>query len=512
MKLLAILAVLSLAAWPQAPGARMRLGTGVGAAVNIAPVLVSNYSTGTDNGFLQESLTALSAPSLFLFPKTPNNGFVGGSHNCAVMAVSSAVGLTQNTPTDTAGDTWVAGPSIATTGVAGVTWKTWYSLGISSASSNKITITTSGASTGGSIQTSLGAILTEVYNCNTSTVGGNGTLNTAATGSALTLTLNTAPASGDMVWAAFIDSSVAGTGTPITNLTTISPGTGFTAITRSKTFGKLAEYNTATTSTSVQATYSGTDNVLGVALVIKQGPAGTAPPATKYIDNYQVEQIPATTTPTLDFPFGGNLIVGLSGGGVGISSITGSTCTWNTGVSNSTHGVAQIVYGSNCTPSSAATVSPTYSGTPSAPGQSLSLVSITNANTSPFDTSTNTSGNQTTAANLTTSAITPTANGEIIFTTATITWHTETSLVADSNSHTTLPLFAVNTKADDAEPSCTTSTPNSTLDEDNPFGIYQNVSDHTAITFIWVGTQTTGTCTTLTSGVQGWSSVAAAFK
>jgi hypothetical protein len=382
------------------------------------------------------------------------------------------------------------------------------------AGTNKITIATTGTGTLASENDALGAILSEVKNCNTSSVGSNGTLNTAATGSALTLTLGGAPTSGDMVWAAFIDSTMAATAPPIGVIATMTPGSGFTALSNSKTFGKLAEYNTSTSSTSVQVTYSGTDTIAGVALVIKQGPIGTSAPATKYIDHYQAEEMPASTSQALNFPCSGNLIVGLfsDGNSAFISSITGSTGTWNVGPKDTTVGASQIPYATTPTCASTTTVTPTFNTAPNAPGSSFELVSISNA-TSTFDTSSHTTGTQSTAANLSSVTITPGALNEITFGIVTITWHTETGTVADGNSHTPTLLSATDSAGDDASPSCSTATPNSTLDfEDNGVSFFQNTSDTSLITFIFSGTQTTGSCTTNPTGVTGWGSAAAAFN
>jgi hypothetical protein len=102
---------------------------------------------------------------------------------------------------------------------------------------------------------------------------------------------------------------------------------------------------------------------------------------------------------------------------------------------------------------------------------------------------------------------------DLIFTNASISWHTYMGTVTDANSHTPVPLFAVVTADDDAQTSCTNlNTPNSTLDEDNGFAYFQNTSNTTAVTFTFSGSQTSGVCTTSPSGVGGYSAVAMAFK
>jgi hypothetical protein len=474
-----------------------------GSASTFSPALNDNYATGLDNGYLANSGNAgQPSPTFIIHLKTQ---FVGGANNCALLAVSANSAYTQGTPTDNESETWVAGPSV-TNSSQDTAAKLWYVLG-TTAGTASISIAMSG--TPASNQWSaLSAVVSEVRNCNTS-VGGNGTLNTAATGSAINLTLGSAPASGDMVWAAFFDVS-ATEGGSLPQDTTLTVGSGFTALSSQKTFGKIAEYDTSTTSTTVPVTYSGTNPIIGVAIVIKQGPAGTAP-SGKYIDHYSVEQ-PASATQAFNFPCGGNLIVGLMGtGSATITSITGSSGTWSTGVNDTTNEVSQIVYATGVTCSSSLTVTPTFSTAPPSPGTEFALASVSNA-TSTFDKSASASNTQSSAANLTTVSLTPTNTNEMVFSTASISWHTLQGTVTDTNSHTPVMLSSNNSKSDDAESGCTTQTANSTLDEDNGYAFYNNASDTNQITFIYSGTQTTGSCTGDPTGVLGWSSVAAAFN
>ena len=483
-------------------------------SASLAPVKISVYSSGTDNAYYQSTDGAISAPSLIVNLAQP---FLGGN-NCAWMAVSSANGLTQSTPTDNESESWQAGPSINLSGY--VTWKMWYVLG-DTANTRTITIATTGTGTGhGADLTSLGVIVGEVKNCNTSSIGATGTMSTAATGSAITLTLSGAPTSGDAVIAAFIDGTNAGEFQPLPNVATITEGSGFTPLVKSKSFGKMAEMDTSTTSTGVPVTFSGTDTILGVAIVIKQGSAGTSAPATKYIDTVQFENGPTSTTPTYYFPEGGNLVIGLlNSGGPYVSSMTASSGTTNVSVLETTNTTSQVVYAYNVTPSASFTISPTFNTTPESPGNALMLLSVTNANSSPFDTSMVGAGIQTSAANLSsagnttgTTTLTPGADGELIVSTNSIYYHTMTGTAVDGNSHTPTFIAPVDNEADDANTSCTTVTPASTLADDNEYSIFYNASDHTAITFINTGTQVSGVCTADPAGVSFYSIAAAAFK
>ena len=122
------------------------------------------------------------------------------------------------------------------------------------------------------------------------------------------------------------------------------------------------------------------DEWSAVALVIKQSSTAGTIPSGKFIDTWQEEEFPAATTDTLDFPFMGNTIAVLMTTGTQyISSITGSTCTWSTGVKETAdQTAAQIAYGTDCTSSATATVTPTFNAAPNNPGTTVTLVSMSN--------------------------------------------------------------------------------------------------------------------------------------
>lgn len=465
----------------------------------MSPTVVINKSTGTDNVNLWSGTE--TAPTLTVNLPGPDQ-FQGGN-NCAVMAVSTSNSLTQSTPTDNKSETWTAGPSIAS---GNFTWKLWYVLG-DTAGTNQIQVATTGSLTSGK-SSQLGAIVSELKNCNTSSVGGSGSMSTSATGSALMLTLSAAPSSGDMVWAAFIDTS-----TPINSQdslpfdSSITEGTGFTAISKSLSFGKMAEESTSSTSTSVTATYpsTGSHNIEGVAIVIKQGQAGNSPSGL-YIDHYQVEQ--ANGSNTFDFPCAGNLIVGLvSTTGPTVSSVSASTGTWqfpsSASVSTSGTGASQIFYGYGASCGSGTNLTPTFSASfgGTVPGQEVDLASVTNAlgTSSVFDQGHTSTGNQTGSGNLTTDTISQTS-GDIVFNMTSITLDTINGTVTDSNSHTPLLTSDQNNKLDNRG----SGTPPSTLSEDNGWSALVT-ADSNPVTFIYNGGS-------ITLSVGDWWSASAAFK
>jgi hypothetical protein len=511
MRAIALVLLCAIPCWGQGATFNGIVNSKVQSVATTSPALISSYAGGIDNALYgNNGNVSIGSPSLIVNLPT---AFVGGSNNCAVLVVTGNSTYTISTPTDNESETWTAGPTV--TG-ANTKESMFYVLG-DTASTNEITITYAGTPGGTFALDLLGAIVQEFKNCGA--IGGTGTLDTSATGSALTLTLSSAPSSGDMALGYFLDTMGQGA-TPTPFNTTISPGSGFTAMSRQFSFGKLSELNTSTTSTSVQATYNGTDTILGVGLVIKKGSAGTNAPAGKFIDHYQVEQVPASTTPSFFFPCSGNLITGSLGGipTAFVSSITGSSGTWSTGVTHNTNNLAQIVYATGVTCSSTLTISPTFAATPATPGTELALASWSNM-AGTFDTSAGGSGDQTAAANFSvggsssgSTSITPSATNEVTVATASISWHTLTGTAADTHSHTPTILSSTMNKGDDAESPCTTATPNSTLDEDNGYAYYINASDTNPITFIWPGTQTSGSCTSTPTGVLFYDWVGASFK
>jgi hypothetical protein len=486
-----------------------------GGGSTFSPVLVSSYASGTDNAYYFDGSGAgPTSPTYTVYPKLP---FLGGA-NCAVLAFEFNSQYTISSVTDNESETWIAGPTV--TDANGSEAALYYVLA-DTAGTNKIQIAFSGTPSTSKPMTMFSPYLHEFENCG-ATIGGNGTLDTAATGSALTLTLSAAPSSGDMALGYFWDTAAGpGGGTlPFSTLvydTTVTPESGFTPLSIQRSFGKLSEFSTSTTSTSIQATFSGTRNIIGLGIVIKKGLAGTNPPATKYVDHFQVEQVDVTT-PTIDFPMSGNLVVSMwSSGGATMSSLSCSSGTGNAGTFSNNVSVAQVSYCTNVTPSSSFTFTPTFSTTPASSGSMLALASVSNAQTSPFDTQTTghaTSGaGVTTAANVAATSIIPSANGEIIFSVSSLVWHTLKGIVADANGHTGNLLAATTTNGDDANSSCSTATPNSTLDEDNGWFMFQNVSDHTAITPTYSGTQNSGQpCASDPTGVVGIDTANAAFK
>jgi len=490
------------------------------AAYGVQPALVSSYATGTDNTYLWQSNGGLTAPG---FKLNLRQAAIGGTNNCGIFVATGNSSYTFGTPTDNApggSNTWIAFAT-ASGGTAAM-MKGWYTLGIKTGTT-QITVTTSGTASGGTSR--IGGWFQELQNCGS--IGGNGSGSFTANGASHSITLSAAPTSGDAALGYFLDAT--GYDVPVQS-SAVVPGTGFTAMSNQRSFGKLSEINTATTSTAVSATYANSgDTVLGIGLVVRQGNQGNgAPTAGAFIDYYQAEQVQTATT-TFPFPFGGNLVVGIVNSEAQTGNVTGVSgvgcSTWFPAMNSGQVGIGpgppnqitQIFYGYSCTPSTTGSLTLKFGGTPKYPGTGIALISVKNAASgNPLDTSVSVpQTNQSCTppnCNLSATTITPTTLNEITFNMATIPWHTLTDTVTDANGHKPRALMSVNTKDDDAMSNCSTATPPSTLDEDNGWSYYINTANTTPITFIYSGTQNVGGCTNNPTGVSFYDAVAVAFK
>jgi hypothetical protein len=441
---------------------------------------------------------------LTLHPAWPT---AGGSNNCLVVVAYGASGYGLGGISDDKSNSYTLQQ---TTTANSITTRLWTATGIT-ASTYNINVSFTGSAGDSSGYAHLGGFAVELQNCGP--IGGHAGGSFTSNGSAQSITLSATPSSGDAVLGFFLDTS---SYTPDLS-TAPSVGSGFSALANSKTYGKLSEIDTATTSTSIPVTFPNTGNtVIGVGIDIGEGSAGTSLTGM-YIDHSQVEEATASTSQTYSFPCSGNLLLAVNTSpGSSISSGTTSGWTWTTpsALLDTTTYVSQIAEASGGTCSSSTSAAFTLSATPANPGTSILLLSVTGAAaSSPLDTSNKSAGSQGTAANFNTGiSVTPTALGELSVAVSAISWHTITGYAADSNSHTPLNLADVVNKDDDAESTCATSTPNSTLNEDNVYGIYLNASDMLAQTYIGTGTQTTGSCLSSPAGVGGYSVVVGVFK
>lgn len=466
---------------------------------SLTPTVNTVVQTGTDNAYNTGAVTGEVNPSLIVNLVTP---FQGGANDCGLIFISANSGYSISSVTDNQSESWSSIASVGSVYLYGVHGTT--------AGTNKITVATSGTGST-TFGTQLGATVYELDNC--SGFGGHGTLNTAATGSALTLTLGVAPASADTTVAFFwTNAALPITSTPL--VTTITAGTGFTSRTNSKSYGKMSEYRTSSTSTSVQVTYSGTDTVQGAAVVVKAGPAGTGPPATKYVDTMMTEYYGLNTssaTHATYFNCTGNLIIGLGTSfshAITAATSSGTTATWVVGESITTNFASSILYGYGASCSATGTITPTFTADTYT---QIDYLSISNAvgTSGVFDTGSTASGNQTTNVNVAPKAFTPGGTGELFCGVGAIDFHTISGTVADGNSHTSIGPTAVNTLADDAS-SGSNATPASSLESDDMRSCYLYTSGSSAITPTY--TQTTSLYSNPPTGIELWSYAGAFFK
>ena len=481
-----------------------------------APSLSLANQTGTDNMTFSAAGGAVTNPNLYVYLNQPSGTF-GGAHDClAVVAYANSTLFTIGTPSDNVGGDTYTAISGASGTQNSIAIKSWIVYGVP-AGVVKITVPMTGT-TSSTTPTYFGGWAQEFYNGCTA-VGGSGFLAFTANGAANNLTLSSAPYSGDTVAAYAVDTQFPGTSSSCIG-NTITFTAGWTPMGDSPCYGKAAEENSSTTSTSVPITFAGTDKIAMVAFEIEQGPAGTAP-SGMYIDHEQADQdASGSASVTNPFPSTGNLFVALfntnttqSVSSISLANSGSPTTNTSCGPIHNTGNSAELVqipyaYGATLSP----TTSITFTLTAASTGINPEFLSITGAAASPFVQCTaGVTGNQTTSGNTTTDTITPLATGHFLVNELAVDYHTMTGLVADGNGHTPLFLSAVDSAADNVGPSCNFGSPASTLAGDNGYAILKTANT-TATTFIYTGTQTTGSCTTSPAGVQWWSALTAEFK
>lgn len=495
-----------------------------------SPTLTLSNQTGIDNLTYSSSGGAVSNPNLYVYLNQPGGTF-GGANDClVVVAHANGTLFSFGTPSDNVGGDTYTVVTNATGTQNSVLLKTWVVFGVP-AGVIKVTIPLIG-NTSSSIMAYGGAWVEEFRNGCTG-VGGSGFLAFTANGSANDLTLSAAPTSGDTVAAFALDTEFGGTSSSCTG-NTIAFSAGWTPISDSPCYGKAAELNSSTTSTSVPITFGGSHKIAMVALVINQGSAGTTP-SGMYIDHEQADQASsASATFTSEFPSSGNLFVPLfnaaSNHGVtsfSLSNAGSPTTSLGCGPIYNTNNNAELVqipyaYGAALSPTTS--VSLTLSA--ASRGINPEYLSFTGAASSPFvqcspsHTSTycpggmcqsGNAGFQNTAANTSTDTITPINVGDFIVNNMAVDYHTQMGLATDGNGHTPSLLSAVDSAADNVGPLCSFGTPASTLAGDNGYSILR-AADNLLTTFIYTGTQTSGRCTNAPAGVQEWTSISIEFQ
>jgi hypothetical protein len=393
---------------------------------------------------------------------------------------------------DDKGNTWV-NPKTVTTG--GQQIEGWYTLN-TIAGTQVITVTFT-----------VGAVDSASFSLqewrNVQTIGAIGPTGSDSSTSP-SITPSGAITAGDLVWMF---------GTDITTLTpsltgSIAAGTNFSLYCADRKQGRFVQ-TSVTQSGSGACTLSvpGTDSWNSVLFVLHSASAGNALPAGIKVQTVQFLYY-GTTSQVHQVPCFGNLLVGMwSAPDVSITVTDSNSNTWNAGTTktNGTSSLAQICYAPNLTASPTMTLTATYSGSTLSTDQMLRILDVVGAATSPHDVDgTGSSGLQTTAGNITSDTITPSAANELVVSMMTQEFKTSKATVTDANGHTPtiLPLIADWLSNDSGGG----GTGPSHLCEDDGCAFLYN-ADTTQITFIYAET-TVGTHT----GIQHWAACSSAFK
>jgi hypothetical protein len=358
-----------------------------------------------------------------------------------------------------------------------------YALNVA-AGAQKITITLSG---GGASFVS--ALATEFYNIAPASAL-DGSSGNDGTGASVTSGAFTPANNGDLVYQYAVEDS---SSNPINSWTQgASPWQLLSADTQD---ASAAQYAVQTSAASVTPALgmSPSQNFATVAIALKAGNSGSAPPAGIRVIRVQHHAIvDANSTSHLQFPCTGNLIV-LAWIGAPDHDITGvsdgngnhyvsPTAAFGFGLS----GDSQIYYVASASTSSTMT-GPTITTTNTdSSGSTAVMLDVSGAAASPYDTSVEASGNQTTDGNVTGATITPsTANGLVIAT-----------IGVDSES-----IDGV-TPGNFLSSIVTPEAGENPVDENNGWALWYNTSAGSG-TFSW---------STLGGPVFNWSSIAVAFK
>jgi hypothetical protein len=250
---------------------------------------------------------------------------------------------------------------------------------------------------------------------------GNASSGTSVTAGSITPTGN-----GDLLYQVMFND---GSGVPMTGFTVGSQSNiTWALIAAEKVFGTAVQYGVYTSISAINPTFTiaPTSNWISIAVALKSASAGTPPAAGIRVVGVQHNNTlnETATTVTFFWPVGarGNtnlLAIAYVGSAVSPRSITGvtdsSSNTWTqagTGAANDSQ--VQIFYAASATAVGLLTVTVSLTGTNVGHGGTYMAFEVEGAATSPFDTSSTATGNNS-SGNITADSITPsTANGLVI--------------------------------------------------------------------------------------------------
>lgn len=316
----------------------------------------------------------------------------------------------------------------------------------------------------------------------------------------------TTRASGDLIYQWGVDFSDTNAYGGAFNGTGIFPGADFTLLSADLQVGSSDQYyiqpNAGVISSSF--TTSGSATWGSVALALKSATAGTPPSSGIRIVHVQHTLLTASrsqgrTTPTvMQFPFSGNLLVGLyNSADVSVFSVVDNVLNnWVSAgltLGGGLNDVAQILYAANAaTGPNLDGIAVTLTGI-STGDVMFVLYDVAGADASPFDKATTAFGIQLGGGNLTTASLAPSTPNELVFNETSIDFHTINGLIG-----TGFTLDSVVNAYDNDDPP-NGGTDASTLDEDNGYA-HVHAPTTSLLTFTYTYTRPSN------GGVQTWGS------
>jgi hypothetical protein len=446
------------------------------------PTLIQHVATGMDCSGVQQFIITLPNPAL------------GG--NCLILGLQFSSAGTIFSVVDNAGDSWFAGPS---TTVNGQKLASYYASNVS-AGAQVVTVTFNGIS-GVNTAVSTQGVLSEFNNVS-GTLDGSSIAASTATGIITTTT------PGDLIyhWGVAVSANTPYGGGY--NGQSIMAGSGFTLLSADLQVGSCDQYEVQGSAGAVNPSFSpsGSARWGSLAIALKSSASGSAPGNGMRIVHVQHTLVGSLTTTAnaapiaLQFPSSGNLLVGLWNGPnayiTGVSDGNGNTWSLPLSALETNQYAAQVIYAANAnTGPNLGSIRLTLSGGNVTQQAILVLYDVAGAGSAPFDKATVTNGNQRSRGIFSSSQITPSTSGGIVFCTTPISFGTiqTSNYICDA---------VVNTQDNDNPGNG--GTQNSSLDEDNGYAHVYNTTT-SALTFQWGMTST--------SPAAGyWGSAAAAFK
>jgi hypothetical protein len=387
-----------------------------------------------------------------------------GSGNALILGIQFNTAVAVASVSDDKGNNWVAGP---TTVNGSTKMSLYYALG-AIGGTQQVSVTFTGST---STDASPQAVLSEFYNVASFDSG-------AISPNSLSESLTTS-APGDLIYQWGVDFSDTNGNGGAYNGSSLIAGSGFTLLSADLQVGSCDQFSVQAVAGPISPSFSasGSSTWGSLALALKCGSVGTLPPPGIRIVHVQHTLLDSVFSGqnrpnpiVMQFPSSGNLLVGsYNSGDVTIQSVSdGLGNNWSVPASAVTLGgrnvtPAQIVYAANASTSSTLSgISVKLTGTTQSDAMFV-LYDVVGASSTPFETASAKSGNQTTSGNLSTVSITPTVSNGLVICVGSIYEDTINGTVG-----TGFILDAV-VNSFDTDSGSGPSSITSTLDENNPY-------------------------------------------